>query len=67
MESSLGWVDLSPAALRRLRQELDPETEGVVDEMGVGALHTGYADHFFPGLRSCTRDRGMPSSRAGTT
>jgi len=49
MESSLGWIDLSPAALRRLRQELDPETDGVVDEMGVGALHTGYADHFFPG------------------
>ena len=49
MESSLGWIDLSPAALRRLRQELDPETEGVVDEMGVGAIHTGYSDHFFPG------------------
>jgi hypothetical protein len=49
MESSLGWIDLSPAALRRLRQELDPETEGVVDEMGVGAIHAGYADHFFPG------------------
>ena len=49
MESSLGWIDLSPAALRRLRQELDPDTEGVVDEMGVGAIHSGYADHFFPG------------------
>jgi hypothetical protein len=23
--------------------------QGVVDELGLGAIHTGYADHFFPG------------------
>jgi len=47
--SAVGWIDLSPAALRRLRQELAQEEQGVVDEMGVQAIHAGYANRFFPG------------------
>ena len=39
LESSFGCMHLSPAALRRLRHELEADEEGVVDEMGVGALH----------------------------
>src|ERR1700733_6661484 len=49
MESTLGWIDLSPAAWRRLRQDLEEKPDGVVDEMGVLAIHSGYADQFFPG------------------
>jgi hypothetical protein len=49
MESKLGWIDLSAVALQRLRRDLEGETQGVVDEMGVLAIHAGYADRFFPG------------------
>ena len=49
MTSRIGWIEISGAALGRLRRELAGESDGVVDEMGVGALHSGYADHFFPG------------------
>lgn len=49
MSSALGWIEISAAHLRNLRQELQPESDGVRDEMGVGALHSGYADRFFPG------------------
>jgi hypothetical protein len=47
--STLGWIDLAPAALRRLRQDLVAQQQGVLDEMGMLAIHVGYADHFFPG------------------
>jgi|GEM_PF-454484 len=47
--SSAGWIDISPAALRKLRAELELREASVLDEMGVGAIHTGYADLFFPG------------------
>lgn len=46
---SLGWLELSPAALRQMRRELAKEGEETVDDMGVQALHVGYADRFFPG------------------
>jgi hypothetical protein len=49
MSSTLGWIEISPAALRRLRQDLEPDAEGVRDEIGLLALHSGYADRFFPG------------------
>ena len=49
MESTVGWIELSPAALRRMRGEPEDAEEGVVDEMGVLAIHSGYADRFFPG------------------
>src|ERR1700732_752484 len=44
-----GWVEISDAALQRLRSELEQKGQGVVDEMGVLAIHAGYADYFFPG------------------
>lgn len=47
--SIAGWIDISPAALRKLRAELELKDKSVLDEMGVGAIHTGYADLFFPG------------------
>lgn len=47
--STIGWIDLAPAALRRLRQDLVVQQQGVLDEMGMLAIHVGYADHFFPG------------------
>lgn len=46
---SFGWVEISDAALQRLRSELEQKGQGVVDEMGVLAIHAGYADYFFPG------------------
>ena len=49
MGSALGWVEISASHLRDLRKELQAESDGVRDEMGVGALHSGYADRFFPG------------------
>ena len=48
-EVPFGWVEISDAALRRLRRELEQKGQGVVDEMGVLAIHAGYADYFFPG------------------
>jgi hypothetical protein len=44
-----GWVEISEASLQRLRRELDQKAQGVVDEMGVLAIHAGYADYSFPG------------------
>lgn len=44
-----GWVELADSALQRLRKELEEKGKGVVDEMGVLAIHAGYADYFFPG------------------
>jgi hypothetical protein len=32
-----------------MRRELEQDEQGVLDEIGVLALHTGYADRFFPG------------------
>ncbi len=49
MTSTIGWIELSPSSLRKLRRDLESQSEGVLDEMGVGAIHTGYADRFFPG------------------
>jgi hypothetical protein len=47
--NAFGWVEISNAALQRLRRELEERGQGVVDEMGVLAIHAGYADYFFPG------------------
>ena len=44
-----GWVEISDTALQRLQSELEQKGQGVVDEMGVLAIHAGYADYFFPG------------------
>lgn len=47
--AAFGWVEISDSALERLRRELEQKGQGVVDEMGVLAIHAGYADYFFPG------------------
>lgn len=47
--SPFGWVEVSDSALTRLRRELEQKGQGVVDEMGVLAIHSAYADYFFPG------------------
>lgn len=49
MEPMLGWAALSRAALNRAESELEENGEGMRDEVGVLALHTGYANRFFPG------------------
>jgi hypothetical protein len=55
-----GWVEISGTALQRLQSELEQRGQGVVDEMGVLAIHAGYADYFFPGTSVLqTRPRYM--------
>jgi hypothetical protein len=49
VEPILGWAALSRAALNRAESELEENAEGMRDEVGVLALHTGYANRFFPG------------------
>ena len=49
MKPVLGWVGLSRSALKRAEAQLVADTEGVRDEVGVLALHTAYANRFFPG------------------
>ena len=49
IESTLGWIAIDPTSVGRIRTALDMSDQGVVDELGVGILHTGYADQFFPG------------------
>lgn len=48
-EPRLGWAALSRARLNKAEAQLEQGTEGVRDEVGVLALHTAYADRFFPG------------------
>ncbi len=45
----LGWAALSRSALNRAEAQLVAEAQGVRDEVGVLALHFGYANRFFPG------------------
>ena len=49
MKPMLGWAGLSRSALKRAEAQLVADTEGVRDEVGVLALHTAYANRFFPG------------------
>jgi len=42
-------MDISPAALRKMQHAAEGDADGVVDELGLLALHSGYADKFFPG------------------
>lgn len=49
MRPSLGWAGLSRSALKRAEAQLVADSEGVRDEVGVLALHTAYANRFFPG------------------
>ena len=49
MKPALGWAGLSRSALRRAEAQLTADSQGVRDEIGVLALHTAYANRFFPG------------------
>ena len=49
MRPTLGWAGLSRSALNRAEAQLAAESDGVRDEVGVLALHTAYANRFFPG------------------
>ncbi|HTN86989.1 MAG TPA: DUF6361 family protein [Sorangium sp.] len=49
MPAAVGWMDISPAALRKLHHALEDQPDGVVDELGLLALHTGYGHRFLPG------------------
>ena len=49
MRPTLGWAGLSRRALKRAEAQLIGDSEGVRDEVGVLALHTAYANRFFPG------------------
>ena len=49
MKPMLGWAGLSRSALKRAEAQLVADGEGVRDEVGVLALHTAYANRFFPG------------------
>ena len=45
----MGWAALSRSRLNRAEAQLVEGAQGVRDEVGVLALHTGYANRFFPG------------------
>jgi hypothetical protein len=45
----LSWVYLDRKALAAARASLEGTFQGVRDELGLGAIHFGYADRFFPG------------------
>lgn len=45
----IGWILLSRDQVARAEEALKPDTQGVVDEVGLLALHQGFADRFFPG------------------
>lgn len=49
MEAQFGWTQISRAAVQRAEAQLDDETKGVLDELGLLEIHQGYADRFFPG------------------
>lgn len=49
MDSFFGWTMLSRAAVRRAARSLEPEDEGVRDEIGFLSIHDAYAQRFFPG------------------
>ena len=49
MEPKMGWAALSRTRLNKAEAQLENSIEGVRDEVGVLALHTAYADRFFPG------------------
>lgn len=46
---AFGWTFLSRKDIQQAEAQLQPETEGVRDEIGFLAIHQAYADRFFPG------------------
>jgi hypothetical protein len=49
LQPEIGWTFLSQKALARAEAQLNPDTQGVRDELGFMTLHRAYADRFFPG------------------
>ena len=45
----IGWVLLSRDQVTRAEAALRPDNQGVLDEVGLLALHQAFADRFFPG------------------
>lgn len=45
----IGWTALTRDDLVQAQQLLEPELRGMRDPLGLNALHTLYADRFFPG------------------
>ena len=54
-EPRLGWAALSRTRLNKAEAQLEKGEERVRDEVGVLALHTAYADRFFPGTSTQQR------------
>jgi hypothetical protein len=46
---AIGWTLLSREAIKKAQDQLDCDDDGVRDELGVLALHQGFADVLFPG------------------
>ena len=49
MKPTIGWVLLSKDAVSRAETQLNEDVTGVRDEIGFLLIHSGYANHFFPG------------------
>lgn len=49
MKPTIGWVLLSKDAVSRAETQLRDDVTGVRDEVGFLLIHSGYANHFFPG------------------
>ena len=49
VEPALGWTYFSREALVRAKSQMDEESMGVRDEIGLLTIHQRYADRFFPG------------------
>lgn len=50
MSSSFGWLDHSEHQRRQMLEIVDLFREkGTLDELGIGVIRDGLADHFFPG------------------
>lgn len=49
--AQIGWIDFSPTHRDKVGAALDLLTpEGMVDELGLGSLRDGMANHLFPGI-----------------
>ena len=45
-----GWIEFSPADMKRTEKALAALSEGSLDELGVSIIQDGFADRLFPGL-----------------
>jgi Family of unknown function (DUF6361) len=49
MKPVIGWTMFSRKEMRDAERFLQPDTQGVRDEIGFLQIHQGFADRFFPG------------------